>query len=116
MEKKLAYSPRFRGLIMGCSALCAAMPAAAMPMGGPRGGFTREISEQEHALRQREAGEIRPFGELLSRAQNVGRGEYLGVEPDLASGTYRFKFLRAGANVVWVDVDGRTGKVLSARQ
>lgn len=101
---------------MGCSALCAAMPAAAMPMGGPRGGFTREISEQEHALRQREAGEIRPFGELLSRAQNVGRGEYLGVEPDLASGTYRFKFLRAGANVVWVDVDGRTGKVLSARQ
>ncbi|MFA7441054.1 MAG: hypothetical protein WCZ66_08790 [Sphingomonadaceae bacterium] len=75
----------------------------------------REISEQEHALRRRESGDLRPFGELLTRAQSVARGEYLGVEPDLSTSTYRFKFMRPGANVMWVDVDGRTGRVLSAR-
>lgn len=78
-------------------------------------GFSREVSEQAHATRRREAGELRPFHELLSRAQSVGRGEYLGVEPNLETSTYRFKFLRSGANVIWVDIDGRTGRVLSAK-
>ncbi len=76
----------------------------------------REISDQEHAKYQRESGQNRSFEELFGRASAVGRGEYLGVEPDISRNIYRFKFMRAGGNVVWVDMDGRTGKVLSARQ
>lgn len=96
-------------------------PAARLQLASQAGegrhqGFVQEISEQRHAVRRREAGDVRPFHELLSRAQSVGRGEYLGVEPDISTNIYRFKFMRAGANVIWVDVDGRTGRVLSARQ
>lgn len=97
-------------LILGGSAV---MAQEARPVASPA---VKEISEQQHALRRRESGDLRPFSELLSRAKTVGRGEYLGVEPDLSTSTYRFKFMGAGANVIWVDVDGRTGRVLSARQ
>ena len=55
------------------------------------------------------------FDELMRSAQSRGRGEYLGVEPDIGRNVYRFKFLRSGGNVVWVDVDGRTGRVIAER-
>lgn len=123
MMMDFSLIPALRTVVVAAAGLLlASAPAAAF--GAPRGagglppgaeGVERDISEQEHALRRRESGQLRPFDELLTRAQSVGRGEYLGVEPDLASSTYRFKFLRPGANVIWVDVDGRTGRVLSAR-
>lgn len=75
----------------------------------------REVTDQEHAMRRRETGQIRPLDELLARASRVGRGEYLGVEPDISSNIYRFKFMRAGGNVVWVDVDSRSGRVVAER-
>ncbi len=78
----------------------------------PRG---RAVSDHDHARESARAGENRGFGELLRSAQSRGRGEYLGVEPDISRNVYRFKFLRSGGNVVWVDVDGRTGKVLAER-
>jgi hypothetical protein len=53
------------------------------------------------------------FEDLLKAAQARGRGEYIGVEPDISRNVYRFKFMRAGGNVVWVDVDGRTARVLA---
>ncbi|HEX8443081.1 MAG TPA: hypothetical protein VF631_05480 [Allosphingosinicella sp.] len=37
--------------------------------------------------------------------------DYLGPELDAGSGRYRLKFMRAG-EVIWVDVDARTGAVL----
>lgn len=37
---------------------------------------------------------------------------YLGFDFDSATGIYTLKFLRNG-NVIWVDVDGRTGQVMS---
>lgn len=76
---------------------------------------SREISDQEHAWNSRQSGQNRSFQELYGRAQTVGRGEYLGVEPDISRNVYRFKFMRAGGKVVWVDMDGRTGKVLAER-
>jgi hypothetical protein len=110
-------------MLILCAGPVAARPPAApgaMESGaegppGPPPWARREVSEQEHAMRRREAGQLRPFDELLARARSVGQGEYLGVEPDLATSTYRFKFLRPGANVIWVDVDGRTGQIVSAR-
>jgi hypothetical protein len=76
---------------------------------------SREISDQEHAWISRQNGQNRSFEELYGRAQSVGRGEYLGVEPDISRNIYRFKFMRPGGKVVWVDMDGRTGKVLAER-
>lgn len=39
----------------------------------------------------------------------MGGADYLG--PELNGGTYRFKFMVDG-RVIWVDVDGRTGRIL----
>jgi len=54
--------------------------------------------------------------DLMRSAQRAGRGEYLGVEPNVSSNRYRFKYMRPGNAVVWVDVDARTGEVLSVRE
>lgn len=81
----------------------------------PRTHQPRPVSDQEHAWQRRESGQNLPFSELMRRAHAVGRGEYLGSEPDISSNLYRFKFMRPGGNVVWVDVDGRTGRVLAER-
>ncbi len=80
---------------------------------GPPGRPPREISDQEHAKNKRDRGQNKEFDELFSRARSVGRGEYLGVEPDISSNIYRFKFMRPGGKVVWVDMDGRTGRVIA---
>lgn len=74
------------------------------------------VSDQEHARTQREQGQNRSFEELLRRASEIGRGQYLGVEPDISRNVYRFKFMRPGGNVVWVDIDGRSGRELAVRQ
>lgn len=78
----------------------------------PRG---RPVADHDHARETARAGENRGFDELMRSAQSRGRGEYLGVEPDIGRNVYRFKFLRSGGNVVWVDVDGRTGRVIAER-
>jgi hypothetical protein len=92
-------------------------PPSAMPPGPsspvpPRG---RAVSDHDHARQTSRSGENRGFEELMRSAQSRGRGEYLGVEPDIGRNIYRFKFLRPGGNVVWVDVDGRTGRVVAER-
>ncbi|MGL6044693.1 MAG: hypothetical protein ACRC1J_12290 [Sandaracinobacteroides sp.] len=77
---------------------------------GPRG---RPVMDHDQARQSARSGENRSFEELYRSAQSRGRGEYLGVEPDISRNIYRFKFMRSGGNVVWVDVDGRTARVLS---
>jgi hypothetical protein len=73
---------------------------------------SRAVSNTPRNLQGR-TGESPLFEDLLSAAQARGRGEYLGVEPDISRNIYRFKFMRPGGNVVWVDVDGRTARVLA---
>lgn len=111
---------------MAVALLAAGTPAQAMFQGDPGGGrggpgaqqrpLGREVSDQEHARYQRESGQNRSFEELYRRASSIGRGEYLGVEPDISRNIYRFKFMRPSGNVVWVDMDGRTGRELAVRQ
>lgn len=88
----------------------AAVAATAMPASAQR--FAREVSEQDAAAAGRRSGELRPLDELFARASAAGRGEYLGVDFDPETNTYRFKFMRPNGAVVAVDVDGRTGRVL----
>jgi hypothetical protein len=102
-------------LLAGGVALAAGGPAAAQgswsrPAGEARG---RPVSDQDVARDNRERGELWPLGDLLPIATREGRGRYLGVE----TGTpiYRFKFLRDDGEVVWVDVDARSGRVVRVR-
>ncbi|TPE63955.1 hypothetical protein FJQ54_03705 [Sandaracinobacter neustonicus] len=86
--------------------------------GPPQGPFGRgrPISDHDQARMSTRSGENLGFEQLMRSAQTRGHGEYLGVEPDISRNVYRFKFLRPGGNVVWVDVDGRTGRVVSERE
>ncbi|WP_235532743.1 PepSY domain-containing protein [Sphingomonas sp. Leaf412] len=57
-------------------------------------------------------GKLLPLKEIERRVVPTMKGaQYIGFDLELPSGVYTLKFLRDG-NVIWVDVDGRTGKVL----
>ena len=68
--------------------------------------------EQESAWRATQEGRILPLrtieGLILPRMRGA---DYLGPELDPGSGRYRLKFMRSG-EVIWIDVDARTGQVI----
>jgi uncharacterized membrane protein YkoI len=69
--------------------------------------------EQDAALRALQEGRIMSLRTIESIVVPRMRGfNYLGPELDASSGRYRLKFLRAG-EVVWIDIDARTGQVLA---
>ena len=79
---------------------------------GGRDGH-RNLPEQDAAYSATRSGDIRPFGEIRQRiTPRMGGASYLGSEFDPNSSTYRLKFMR-GASVIWVDVDARTGAIIS---
>lgn len=61
------------------------------------------------------AGEIMPLEPIQRRVMQENRGEYVGVQFDQSSRTYRFRFLRDG-NLINVNVDARTGAPVRRRQ
>ncbi len=68
--------------------------------------------EQDAARRGLEEGRIMSLRSIESMIVPRMRGfDYLGPELDPSAGRYRLKFLRAG-QVVWIDIDARTGQVL----
>ncbi len=68
--------------------------------------------EQEAALRAVKEGRIMSLRSIESMIVPKMRGfNYLGPELDASSERYRLKFMQAG-QVVWVDVDARTGQVI----
>jgi uncharacterized membrane protein YkoI len=56
-----------------------------------------------------EAGEIVPFETIKARVASQVRGDYIGVQFDEPTLTYRFRFMADG-EVINVDVDARTGQ------
>lgn len=57
-------------------------------------------------------GRILPLPEIERRViPTMKDAQYIGFDLELPSGVYTLKFLRDG-NVIWVDVDGRSGKVI----
>lgn len=117
-DLSLSGNGRAAAVLLAAMLFTAVTPAQAQREGRGRSvpEMGREISDQEHARSQRESGQNRSFDELFRRASSIGRGEYLGVEPDISRNIYRFKFMRASGNIVWVDMDGRTGRELAVRQ
>jgi uncharacterized membrane protein YkoI len=78
---------------------------------GPVEARPRERNQNEpfKALQQ---GRIMPLRAIEGRIIPKMRGfDYLGPEIYLESGYYRLKFMRGG-QVVWIDVDARSGEIL----
>lgn len=89
------------------------MIAAAIGMAAPAAAEARPPHrEQDAALKGLKQGRILPLRAIEQMIVPRMRGsDYLGPELDVGSARYRLKFLRGG-NVVWIDVDGRTGQIL----
>ena len=78
-----------------------ATPAVAQPRG-----------DQASAREEMKAGRNLPVREIERRVVPQMRGhEYLSFEYDGGNSAYRLKFMKEG-QVVWVDVDARTARIL----
>lgn len=74
---------------------------------GPRG---REQESAFKGMQERRFLSLRTIeGMVVPRMRGA---DYLGPELDAGSGRYRLKFIRGG-EVIWVDVDARTGAVIA---
>ena len=70
---------------------------------------------QEEARKEVREGNVRSLRDIERRVLPTKRDmQYLGPEYDPAAMAYRLKFIRTG-RVVFVDVDARSGQVLSER-
>lgn len=70
--------------------------------------------EQEAALRAVKEGRImslRSIESMIVTKMRTRGFDYLGPELDASSERYRLKFMQSG-QVVWIDVDARTGQVI----
>jgi len=68
--------------------------------------------DQQSARQEMRDGKTLPVREIERRIIPQMKGqEYLGFEYDGAATAYRLKFIRDG-QVVWVDVDARTARIL----
>ncbi len=89
-------------------AAAAGLSAFAAPASVPDQG-----REQDAALKALKQGRIMPLRAIEARIVPKMRGfDYLGPEFDPGEARYRLKFIRDG-RVVWIDVDARSGHVIS---
>ena len=73
----------------------------------------QDRSDQGDARREMRAGNQLSLREIERRVMPSMRGhEYLGPSYDSTARAYRLKFIREG-RVTYVDVDARTGRVIS---
>ena len=86
--------------------LTAAIGATAF---APAADARPQDKEQEAAWRATRQGHIMPLRVIESLiVPRMGDADYLG--PELNGDRYRLKFIRNG-QVIWIDVDARTGRV-----
>jgi hypothetical protein len=95
-----------RKLILFGLAAALAAPAAAQD-----GRGLHRLREQDNAYRAAQEGRIRPLPEIRARIDIPG-AEFIGVEFD--GRIYRLKYMR-GNEVIWIDVDAATGRVIQRR-
>jgi uncharacterized membrane protein YkoI len=93
--------------------LFASIAAAALVAGGLAApAAAQQRGDQASAREEMKAGRTMSLREIEQRVLPQMRGsEYLGPEYDRTAPAYRLKFIRDG-QVIWVDVDARTGRVL----
>ncbi|HEX7819990.1 MAG TPA: hypothetical protein VF463_05165 [Sphingobium sp.] len=110
MKKRLAILALAAMLAADGIPIIAQAQSGAGPAGQPPGRFR---GDQDAARKAMLNGNVMPFSVLKRRveAQMGDDADYLGSEflPD--RNRYRLKYMR-DRNVVWVDVDGRTGDII----
>jgi hypothetical protein len=106
-----AYAMPMRMLVkpVMCACLAAATFAGPSPAEPPR---EHQDSGQGAASQRRVRGQNLPVREIERMVvPRMPGAQYLGFDYDPGSDIYTLKFLRNGS-VIWVDVDGRTGRIL----
>ncbi len=86
--------------------LLAAAGLAATALSAQAGGL--QLREQDAAYRAAQQGRILPLPLIRQRIRVPG-AQFIGAEFDGV--TYRLKYMR-GSEVIWIDVDARTGRVV----
>ena len=95
---------------MGSAVATALMAAMLLPAG--HAGAQRRHDDQQQARKARRDGRIMPVPEIERRVVPMMKGaQYLGFDFDPDGAIYTLKFLRNG-QVIWVDVDGRSGRII----
>jgi hypothetical protein len=94
-----------RFLILLAAVGLAAAPMTAMAAGAR--GLQRD-RDQNAAYRAMQEGRILSLPEIRGRVRVPG-AEFIGAEFD--GRVYRLKYMR-GADVIWIDVDARTGRIV----
>jgi hypothetical protein len=78
----------------------------------PVAGAGQRHGDQMSAYAQHRAGRILSLPEIERRVVPTMKGaQYIGMAFDGSTSVYTLKFLRDG-QVIWVDVDGRSGQVI----
>jgi uncharacterized membrane protein YkoI len=78
----------------------------------PAAALEQPRSDQKRAFEARREGRILPVREIERRVlPSMPGASYIGFDFDHGPAVYTLKFLREG-NVIWVEVDGRTGQVI----
>jgi len=94
--------------------ICAALVAAVLsvPLTAPQ-AHANPGDEQGQVRKEMRAGNVRSLREIEQRVLPTMAGmQYLGPEYDPAAMAYRLKFIHEG-RVLFIDVDARSGQVLS---
>lgn len=75
--------------------------------------FAQKRDDQGEARKEMRAGNVQSLRQIEQRVLPQMQGmQYLGPEYDSAAMAYRLKFIKDG-RVVFVDVDARSGRILS---
>ena len=112
--ERVAYMTMLRTLLLA-AALAAGLSSAPALADRPRDNDPRmerptPDREQQSVLEATREGRSMPLPQLERRVLPfMGGADYLG--PEFNGGVYRFKFMQNG-RVIWVDVDGQTGRIL----
>ncbi len=88
------------------------LPLAAFRLAGAAPLPAEQERDGVAAWRAMRQGRLLPLREIERRVvPTMKDAQYIGFDLELPSGVYTLKFLKNG-NVIWVDVDGRSGKVI----
>jgi len=97
--------PRFSASLLAAAALVLVSFA-------PVDAAAQSREDQQNVRTHMQAGRVMSVREIERRIIPQMRGnEYLGFEYDGVATAYRLKFIKDG-QVIWVDVDARTARVL----
>jgi hypothetical protein len=86
--------------------------AAGSALPPPTAAHPPRLREQDEVFRATQQGRFMPLRAIENRIVPRMRGyDYLGPELNSGAARYRLKFMR-GQQVVWIDVDARSGEIL----